>query len=131
MSDRQRLILCIEDEPELLDDLTQELRDSGHAVAEAHDGMEGLAAILAQDIDLVLCDVQLPRMSGLELLEQVRQSASPAANVPFIFLTAFGDNEIRELGRKSGASAVIVKPVDYDDLLGVIAKILDGTDPHA
>jgi DNA-binding response OmpR family regulator len=115
-------ILCIEDEPELLDDLLGELDDAGYLPTGASDGFDGLEKALSGRFDLVLSDVQLPGIMGLEILRRAR----PVTDAPFIMLTAFGDRPLREQCIELGAQATLLKPVDYDELLGLIESIAQG-----
>ena len=125
-------ILCVEDEADLLDDLACELREAGYAVLEAGDGATALALIEASltgspsspsPIDLVLCDVQLPGLNGLDVLRALRQQPHEALP-PFVLATAYGDAAMRAEAEALGVSALLVKPIDYDDLLALIPELL-------
>lgn len=118
-------ILCAEDEPELREDIVGELRDAGYEVIEAVNGEDALMAITTLAPDIVLCDINMPRMSGLQVLERVRASETEAAEVPFIFLTAYGEKGDLIKGRKLGADDYLVKPVDYDVLLTTVSARLE------
>ena len=86
-------ILCIEDDRETAALIAEELVDRGYAVTLAHDGREGLAAILKTMPDLVLSDISMPIMSGFELLERLIALAPRFARMPFVFLTALTDRD--------------------------------------
>lgn len=125
-------VLCVEDEADLLDDLACELREAGYSVLEASDGATALALIEASltgsgsssaAIDLVVCDVQLPGLSGLDLLRSLREQPDKSLP-PFVLATAYGDAVMRAEADALGVSALIVKPVDYDDLLTLISELL-------
>ena len=88
MAEAQKTILCIEDDRETAALIAEELLDRGYAVTLAHDGREGLAAILKTMPDLVLSDISMPIMSGFELLERLIALAPRFAKMPFVFLTA-------------------------------------------
>lgn len=118
-------ILCAEDEPELREDIAGELRDAGYQVIEAVNGEDALMAITTLMPDIVLCDINMPRMNGLQVLERVRASETEAADVPFIFLTAYGEKSDLIKGRKLGADDYLVKPIDYDVLLATVSARLD------
>jgi len=79
-------VLLIDDEPELRESLAEFLRDAGHHAREARDGDEGLALLEAEPVDVVLCDVRLPKMDGLTLLRKARERR-PA--IDFILMTAY------------------------------------------
>jgi DNA-binding response OmpR family regulator len=103
-------ILCVEDEPSLRRDLVEELQDAGYVVYEAPDGRQALELLQTQQPDLVLCDVTMPDINGLELLKRLRASELPSAQVPFVFLTAHGQKSDLIKGREFGADDYLVKP---------------------
>ena len=98
----QRKILCIEDDRETAALIAEELVDRGYAVTIAHDGRQGLTAILETMPDLVLSDISMPLMSGFELLERLIALAPRFAKMPFVFLTALSDRDNELKGRQSG-----------------------------
>ena len=121
MSTDQRKIVCIEDDRETAALIAEELNERfDFRIVQAHDGVEGLATILRERPDLVLCDVSMPGMTGFEVLERLAETAPPYGHIPFIFLTALADraNELR--GRQLGADDYVVKPVDFDILDAII-----------
>jgi EAL domain-containing protein (putative c-di-GMP-specific phosphodiesterase class I)/CheY-like chemotaxis protein len=118
-------VLCAEDEPELREDIVGELRDAGYEVIEAVNGEDALMAISELMPDIVLCDINMPRMNGLQVLEAVRASETEMADVPFIFLTAYGEKTDLIKGRKLGADDYLVKPVDFDLLLATVSARLE------
>ena len=120
MNAARRKILCIEDDRETADLIAEELVDRGFAVDIAHDGQQGLAAILRDAPDLVLCDVSMPVMTGFELLERVTALAPRFADMPFIFLTALAQREAELKGRRLGADDYVTKPVDFDILASIV-----------
>jgi len=119
-------ILCIEDDRETADLIIEELRERGYEVDIAYDGREGLAAILAADADLVLCDIGIPFLSGLEILERLTAVAPRFWTIPFVFLTAFTDRDIELKARRLGADDFVTKPIDFDLLESVIGARLAG-----
>ncbi|WP_207459346.1 response regulator transcription factor [Azospirillum sp. SYSU D00513] len=119
MTNRDKTILCIEDDPGTRELLVEELEEAGYAVAVAEDGPTGLAAIDRLRPDLILCDVDLPGLSGLELLERLKAGPEQPA-VPFLFLTAFGQRENQIRGRRLGCDDYIVKPIDFELLLEIV-----------
>jgi DNA-binding NarL/FixJ family response regulator len=113
-------ILCVEDDEETASLLTEALSELGYTVEHAPDGEQGLAAILSGRPDLVICDVRMPRMSGFQLLEKVAASGPGFAEIPFIFLTAYGDRNSELSGRQLGADDYLTKPIDFEMLGAVI-----------
>lgn len=118
------VILCVEDEADIRRDIVEELLDAGYAVHEAAHGNEALACLDAVQPDLILCDVNMPGCSGLQVLERVRARGDALGEVPFVFLTAYGDRDHQIRGRALGADDYLVKPVDYDLLLATLASRL-------
>ncbi len=107
------LILVIEDEPGIVDFLERGLAAHGFDVVSAMDGETGIEKALNSDIDLVVLDMMLPRRSGLEVLERLRE-AKPG--VPVIVLTAQGEVEHRVTGLDAGAADYIVKPFSLSEV---------------
>ena len=119
MTDTPKKILCIEDDHETAALILEELVERGFDVSIAHDGQEGFAAILKLYPDLVLCDINMPVMSGFEVLERLTELSPHFESVPFVFLTAFSDRDTELKGRRLGADDYVNKPIDFD-LLGEI-----------
>ncbi len=123
-SPEQFKVLCIEDEPEILRDIADELADHGFIVDQAASAELALPRIDSGTPDLIICDMQMPGMNGLQLLEKLRARSDAMATVPFVFLTAFGDRETTIHGRKAGADDYLVKPVDFDLLIAAVESHL-------
>lgn len=126
MPKTQKKIVCIEDDSETAALIAEELVDRGYAVALAHDGGEGFAAILRTMPDLVLSDISMPVMSGFELLERLTALAPRFSTMPFVFLTALTDRDNELKGRQLGADDYVTKPIDFDVLATIIAARLAG-----
>lgn len=126
MSPAEARILCIDDEPDLLEDLSLELADAGYRVVQARTGMEGLAALVDGGIDLVICDIRMPGLDGMGLLDAARERNREGKVPAFVMLSAFSDPALRDRALGLGASAFVVKPVDYADLLDLVERVLAG-----
>jgi DNA-binding response OmpR family regulator len=126
MPDAPIKILCIEDDRETAALITEELVDRGYEVCLAHDGREGLAAILRTMPDLVLSDISMPVMSGFELLESLIALAPRFSKMPFVFLTALTDRDNELKGRQLGADDYVTKPIDFEVLATIITARLAG-----
>lgn len=113
-------IVYIEDEADIRQDVAEELREADYDVIEADNGIDGLAAIKDNRPDLVLCDISMPGMSGLELLSELRKSSAHYNDLPFIFLTALADRADIINGKKIGADDYLTKPIDLEMLLATI-----------
>jgi DNA-binding NarL/FixJ family response regulator len=99
--------------------LAEDLVERGFTVSLAYDGNEGLASILQNRPDLVLCDINMPTMTGYEVLEKLTAIAPRFQDMPFIFITALLDRDNELKGRKLGADDYVTKPIDFD-VLGTI-----------
>ncbi|MBV8380439.1 MAG: response regulator transcription factor [Paucibacter sp.] len=126
MSAPPRRILCIEDDPETAALLNEDLCERGYAVTHARDGHEGLSAVLRDPPDLVLCDINLPSLSGFELLDRLTALAPRFQDVPFVFLTALQDRDNELKGRRLGADDYLTKPIDFEILATVIEARIAG-----
>jgi DNA-binding response OmpR family regulator len=126
MAEDRKKILCVEDDDETASLIAEELVDRGYEVFIARDGREGFAAILKQDPDLVLSDINMPEMSGFELLERVVALAPRFRYIPFVFLTALTDRDNELKGRQLGADDYVTKPIDFDMLETIINARLAG-----
>jgi DNA-binding NarL/FixJ family response regulator len=126
MAETPKKILCIEDDRETAALIAEELVDRGYEVSVAHDGREGLAAILRTMPDLVLSDISMPAMSGFELLESLVALAPRFSKMPFVFLTALTDRDNELKGRQLGADDYVTKPIDFEVLATIIAARLAG-----
>ncbi|SMC35030.1 response regulator [Novosphingobium sp. B1] len=117
-------ILCVEDQADLLDDLLLELRDHGYRAEGCRDGLAALTLLGESHFDLMICDIQLPGLGGIELLNRIRTEKREHSNIPAVLLSAYGDQDFRRAGREQGVSAQFVKPVDYRELLVAVEEIL-------
>lgn len=120
MADTRKKILCIEDDRETAALIAEALVDRGFEVALAYDGGEGFATIFKTMPDLVLCDINMPVMSGFEVLEHLTKIAPRFNNMPFVFLTALTDRRNELKGRQLGADDYVTKPIDFDILVSII-----------
>jgi DNA-binding response OmpR family regulator len=117
--DPQATILVVDDQPEILDNLELLLEAEGFQVLTARDGIEALALLQSQPVDLILADIAMPRMNGYQLHERVRENPQWVA-VPFLFLTARAlDSDIR-YGRELGVDGYLTKPIQPEDLLATV-----------
>lgn len=117
-------ILCVEDTPELMEDVSIELRDAGYEVIEATDGSAALGAFNSDKPDLVLCDIQLPKIDGLAFLAALRAMDGPGRDIPAIVMSAYSDADLRDRANRAGIQGFLIKPIDYDQLLALIESTL-------
>src|SRR5690242_4324740 len=106
-------ILLVEDDPLLGDGLAAGLRQSGFAVDWLKDGESADAALKSETFDLLVLDLGLPKLTGLDVLKKLRARANP---MPVLILTARDATADKVLGLDSGADDYLVKPVDLDEL---------------
>jgi len=112
-------ILIVEDDPDLLGILGEFLAMQGADVTQALNGKEALEILNARTFDLVLSDVQMPVMDGVELIRHIKQKDK---NSPIVFLTT-GHSSLDEISAQDlGAAAFIVKPFKLQHLLGSICE---------
>jgi CheY-like chemotaxis protein len=120
-------VLLAEDDPELRALLAAELRADAHEVVEACDGVELMALVEEQSFGgtpghaVVVTDIRMPHLSGLDVL-----AAYPLTcrSVPFILITAFGDDRTRAEAHALGASCVLEKPLDLTDLRDAVRQAM-------
>jgi DNA-binding response OmpR family regulator len=117
----RRRILVVEDDRTLRQALTFNLTREGFEVTSAPDGEAALAAARGQRLDLILLDLMLPAMSGLEVLRVLRRDGVPT---PVIILSAKGDEIDRVVGLKVGADDYVTKPFSRPELLARIEAVL-------
>jgi DNA-binding response OmpR family regulator len=119
-------ILCIEDDRETAALIVEELADRDFVPCVAYDGQEGFVAILKEAPDLVLCDINMPVMSGFDVLARLTELAPRLGRIPFIFLTAMTAREDELRGRRLGADDYVTKPIDFDRLHMIMNARLAG-----
>ena len=122
---RLETILLIEDNEELSESLAIRLRQDGYEVILATDGVEGLALIEELDPDLVVLDLGLPRMSGMKVLESIRETYGDLP-VPVIGLTGNRDSRLKVRIKNFGVETMLCKPVRQKHVAEVIRDTLSG-----
>jgi len=116
-------IMTVDDSATIRKMVSWTLKGAGHDVMEASDGVEALRALTARAADIVISDINMPNMDGIELTRQLRALPS-FARTPIILLTTESDAEKKAQGRAAGATGWIVKPFSQDQLLAIVAKVL-------
>jgi DNA-binding NtrC family response regulator len=115
-------ILIVEDEPKMLRLLELNLAEEGYATLAAPDAETGLKLLRQEKVDLVLTDLKLPHMDGLEFLQSVKRSNT---QIPVILMTAYGTVETAIDAMKAGASDYVLKPFSMEEIKLIIHKELD------
>ena len=116
-------ILVVEDDTDLRETLWRALSREGYQVSQAGDGTEALSALRMRPYDLAIIDLVLPRMGGIQILEQLR---SLGLAIPAIVITAYGDRFSYNRATELGASEFLVKPVRLVELYRAVRKVLAG-----
>ncbi|MET4683289.1 response regulator transcription factor [Brevundimonas faecalis] len=120
MAIMQSTVLVVDDDPHIRDLLTFALDKAGLATREAGDGEAALAAIAAQRPDLVILDINMPRMDGIEVCRRIRAQS----DLPVLFLSSRDDEIDRILGIELGADDYVVKPFSPREVVARVAAIL-------
>lgn len=113
-------ILVIEDEVKIARFLELELNHEGYSVEVAHDGRSGLDKAMSENVDLIILDLMIPGLSGIEVCRRVRKES----DVPIIMLTAKDDVTDKVMGLDSGADDYMTKPFAIEELLARIRVVL-------
>jgi DNA-binding response OmpR family regulator len=114
-------ILIIDDEPYLLDKLKSVLAGEHYSVETSDDGKKGLEKIFNDNYDLILLDIMLPSMSGLEILSEIRAAG---IETPVLMLTAKGDVQDKVTGLNLGADDYLAKPFSLAELLARVRALI-------
>ncbi|MBL7882678.1 MAG: sigma-54-dependent Fis family transcriptional regulator [Bacteroidia bacterium] len=115
-------ILIIDDEKSIRKTLREILEYEKHQVEEAADGTEGIIAIEKNKYDVILCDIKMPKMDGIEVLDKIMQMAS---DIPVVMISGHGNIETAVEAVKKGAFDFIAKPLDLNRLLVTIRNAMD------
>jgi CheY-like chemotaxis protein len=118
----ERKILVVEDHPDSRDLLALYLRIQGYTAYTAEDGREGLKLIQQDRPHLIITDLSMPHLDGVEMIRLIRQMPECHAT-PIIVMTAYGSGEERA-ALQAGANQAIAKPIEYEALIQQINKLL-------
>ena len=115
-------VLVVDDSQTVRQQVSAALSQAGFSVLEAADGALGATAIEAGGVDCVICDVNMPNMNGIEMVERVK-SDPQFKSLPIVMLTTEGAMELIQKAKKAGASGWIVKPFKPDLLIAAVRKL--------
>jgi two-component system, chemotaxis family, chemotaxis protein CheY len=118
-----KTILIVDDSATVRQQVSVALIRAGYAVQEAGDGVEGLAALEKGGIALVISDVNMPRMSGLDMLDIIKRDGRHAS-IPFMLLTTEGHLGLVARAKQAGAKGWIVKPFKAELMISAVTKLL-------
>ncbi len=118
-----KIIMTVDDSASVRQMVAFTLRDAGFQVIEAVDGRDALSKLKNASIHMLITDLNMPNMDGIELIRNVRSNASQRF-IPIIMLTTESQPLKKQEGKAAGATGWIVKPFKPDQLLAVIKKVL-------
>jgi len=118
-----KCILIVDDSETVRQVLKLALGNAGYQVVEAEDGFDALAKLSGAQIDMLITDLNMPNMDGLELIKKVREEGRHRFK-PIVLLTTESSEEKKKAGREAGASGWIVKPFKPEQLLKVVKMVL-------
>ena len=117
-----KTVLTVDDSRTMRDMLLMALEDAGYTVIQAVDGVDGLETLAAKGADVVITDINMPRMDGFGFIEGMR--ADPAFSaVPVLVLTTESDAAKKQRAREAGATGWIVKPFDPVKLVDAVRRV--------
>ena len=117
-------LLIVDDDPNLLLAVSETLRAEGYSVDTARRGADALVSIAEKLPDLIVSDIRMPGMDGYQLVRKIRSNARTRL-IPIVFLTAKDETTDRIAGFRTGADAYLTKPFEPEELVAVVASILD------
>jgi two-component system, OmpR family, response regulator ResD len=121
-------VLVVDDEPTITDIVCRYLERAGYAARPAYDGPEALAAVAARRPDLIVLDIMLPGIDGLDVMQRVR--ADGGGSIGVILLTAKGEQHDRIAGLRRGADDYVAKPFSPAELVARVDAVLRRTQPR-
>jgi two-component system chemotaxis response regulator CheY len=116
-------ILIVDDSKSMRQMVLMTLKNAGHDVTDAEDGMDALTKAKVSSFDVVVTDINMPNMGGIELTQNLRKMAN-FSRTPIICLTTESSEEMKLKGKNAGATGWIVKPFSPDKLLATINRVL-------
>ncbi|WP_375456912.1 response regulator [uncultured Methylobacterium sp.] len=117
------IVLAVDDSPSIRQMVKVVLGPAGHTVIEAGDGAEGLVKAKANPVDIVITDLNMPVMDGLEMIRNLRGLPS-LTGVPIVFLSTESDDGVKQKAKAAGATGWITKPFKPEQLLAVVSKLV-------
>ncbi len=122
-----QIILIVDDSTSLRKMVKFTLEQAGYGVVEAADGQDALDLLSENKVHMVITDLYMPRIDGIELIKRIREGADKKF-IPIIMLTTESLGNKKMEGKAAGATGWIVKPFNPDQLIGVVRKVLRPAD---
>ncbi len=116
-------VLAVDDSASVRQMVSFTLRNAGYGVTEAVDGQQGLEKARQEKFDLVITDLNMPQMDGIEMIMGMRKLTAYSFT-PILMLTTESQAEKKDAGRKAGATGWIVKPFQTEQLIAVVQKLV-------
>ncbi|MFK8031503.1 MAG: response regulator [Gammaproteobacteria bacterium] len=116
-------ILTVDDSASMRQMVAFSLKSGGHAVLEAFDGVDGLEKAKEHAVDAFIVDVNMPRMDGISLVQELR-AIPEYAHTPILMLTTESSDEKKRQGRDAGATGWIVKPFNPEQLVNTLRRLI-------
>ena len=120
-------ILLIDDDALVLISVSNLLKKHGYDVVEASDGPSAVEVVKDQEFDLVICDIRMPSLDGLETVKQIRKTLDQLGRkrITEIFLTGYTEKNIEKEAEQMGVAKYIYKPFDMAEFLSIVDKVVD------
>jgi DNA-binding response OmpR family regulator len=123
MTERERrLVLIVDDDPLIIEQVGEVLQSAGFSFIQASNGVEGLRQLTQGDPGLVILDINMPELDGMQTCRMIRANEK-FRNLPILMLTSRGDITHMMEARKVGANDYLVKPVERASLLGKVERL--------
>jgi DNA-binding response OmpR family regulator len=126
---KQKVVLIVDDDPVIRLMVTFMLQEKGLLVITANDGQDALEHLMNEDIDLVITDINMPKMDGLAMLQKLR-SDGRYQDLPIIMLTAQGQRHIQSDAITNGATDFMTKPFSSEELANLVDRHLASSDVY-
>jgi two-component system chemotaxis response regulator CheY len=117
-----KTVLTVDDSKTIREMVSFTLKGAGYSIVEAEDGVIALNVLKANKVDLIITDLNMPNMNGIDMIKSIRTNPSYAAT-PILMLTTEGDANKKVEGKNAGATGWIVKPFQPDKLIEVVKRV--------
>ncbi|MDB2414465.1 response regulator [Rickettsiales bacterium] len=117
-----KCILTVDDSKTMRNMVSEALKNAGYDVLEAEDGQEALSVIEKNNIDMIITDINMPNMDGIEFITKLR-SIDNHKSTPIIALTTEGGDSMKERGKAAGANGWMVKPFNPEKMLMIVNRL--------
>jgi two-component system chemotaxis response regulator CheY len=121
-------VLIVDDSQTIRHEIGEALKQAGFGVVEAGDGVSGLERARERDFVMIILDVNMPRMNGLEMLDQLKLDPK-TASIPVVLLTTEAERSMIERARKAGAKGWLIKPVPMAHIVSTVVALTRRAEP--